>query len=182
MVGDRPLQPQRCKSVQPTQVRMTGLVMELGRVVGVRQIRPPTRRDFERATCSSRWRGPTWGPPDARATPAVAGGTARRVRRTAGCGSGAVQATPVLPASFQDGFSPGSPVGVECLGLAFHLTNVVREVVPDSPAAKAGLRPATNWLPPSLPRTASRMASRLSWSRRRLAGRCLALGDGRGGG
>jgi len=51
-----------------------------------------------------------------------------------------LRVTPESPTAYQDGFSPGSPLGVESLGLAFHLTNVVRDVVPGSPAAKAGLQ------------------------------------------
>lgn len=127
----------------PTPLRMTGLVMEPGPVVGVRRQSPADKAGFRPGDVIVSLQGADLGDPltlGQRLLPQVGQPVEFGVRRDGVADPVLLRATPVLPASFQDGFSPGSPVGVESLGLAFHLTNVVREVVPDSPAAKAGLR------------------------------------------
>jgi regulator of sigma E protease len=135
--------PTRQVTLPPTKLRMTGLVMEPGPVVGVRRESPADKAGFREGDLIVSMAGADLGDPltlNQRLLPQVGQPVEFTVRREGVAEPVMLQATPVVPASFQDGFSPGSPVGVECLGLAFHLTNVVREVVPDSPAAKAGLR------------------------------------------
>ena len=122
---------------------MTGLVMEPGPVVGVRRESPADKAGFREGDVLVSMAGADLGDPltlGQRLLSQVGQPVEFGVRREGVAEPVLLRATPVPPASFQDGFSPGSPVGVECLGLAFHLTNVIREVIPDSPAAKAGLR------------------------------------------
>ncbi len=127
----------------PTPLRMTGLVMELGPVVGVRRESPADEAGFREGDVIISMAGAEIGDPltlGQRLLSQVGQPVEFGVRREGVAEPVLLRVSPVLPTSFQDGFSPGSPVGVECLGLAFHLINVVREVIPDSPAAKAGLR------------------------------------------
>lgn len=54
-----------------------------------------------------------------------------------------VKATPVPPTTFDwewPGTMPNAPMTAEALGVAFSVSSVVKEVVPDSPAAKAGIQ------------------------------------------
>ena len=111
----------------PTQLRMTGLVMELGPVVGVRRESPADKAGFREGDVIVSMAGTDLGDPltlGQRLLSQVGQPVEFGVRRAGVADPVLLRATPVPPASFQDGFSPGSPVGVECLGLAFHLTNV----------------------------------------------------------
>jgi regulator of sigma E protease len=47
----------------------------------------------------------------------------------------------VPPATYVDNFGPGSPVTLECLGIAFQVHNVVKDVEPGSSADAQGFRP-----------------------------------------
>ncbi len=128
-------------TLPPTRLRTTGLVMQIGPVLGVRQGSPAERAGFRTGDVLESMDGQKIG--DAvtlaqRLLPLTGQEVAFGVRR-----DGATQtlrATPVAPDAFRDGFSYCAPVGLESLGLAFQLTNVVREVIPDSPAHKMGLR------------------------------------------
>jgi regulator of sigma E protease len=60
------------------------------------------------------------------------------VRR--GADTETLRVTPQLPEAYVDNFGPGSPVPLECLGIAFDVRNVVADVVPGSPADLAGLQ------------------------------------------
>jgi regulator of sigma E protease len=51
-----------------------------------------------------------------------------------------IQVAPVRPAMFSSFHSPGAPLAVNAVGIAYHVGNEVVGVVPDSPAAKAGLK------------------------------------------
>jgi regulator of sigma E protease len=66
------------------------------------------------------------------------------VKRPAGNASESNQLTirvaPVVPVMFNSFHSPGAPVAVNAVGIAYHVGNEVVGVVPDSPAAKAGLK------------------------------------------
>lgn len=128
--------------IQPTRLRMTGLVMEPGPVIGVRQNSPAERAGFREGDVLVSMAGADIGDPltlGQRLLSLVGTPVDFEVQRKAAAKPVKLRATPEPPKAFQDGFSPGSPIGVESLGLAFHLTNVVKAVVPDSPAAKAGL-------------------------------------------
>jgi regulator of sigma E protease len=48
--------------------------------------------------------------------------------------------TPRLPEQIAGPYNPNYPLGIEELGIAFHVQNEVTEVVPESPADQAGLR------------------------------------------
>ncbi len=47
---------------------------------------------------------------------------------------------PIRPAMFSSFHSPGAPVAVNAIGIAYHVGNEVVGVAPNSPAAKAGLK------------------------------------------
>jgi regulator of sigma E protease len=51
-----------------------------------------------------------------------------------------IRVTPAGPVMFNSFHSPGAPVAVNAIGIAYHVGNEVVGVVPDSPAAKAGLK------------------------------------------
>ena len=128
-------------TLPPTRLRMTGLVMEIGPVLGVRRGSPAEKAGFREGDVLVLIAGEKIG--DAvtlaqRLLPRVGQEIEFGVRRAGAATPQLLRATPVAPDSFQDGFSPGLPVALECLGVAFQLTNVVKEVVADSPAAKAG--------------------------------------------
>lgn len=130
-------------TLPPTPLRMMGLVMEAGPVIGVRRESPAEKAGFREGDVLVSLAGADLGDPltlRQRLLPLVGQSVEIGVRRAGAPEPVLLQVTPVVPTTFQDGFSPGSPLGVECLGLAFHLTHVVKEVLPDSPAAKAGLR------------------------------------------
>ncbi len=128
-------------TLPPTRLRMTGLVMEIGPVLGVRRGSPAEKAGFREGDVLVSIAGEKIG--DAvtlvqRLLPRVGQEIEFGVQRAGAAEDQFLRATPVAPDSFQDGFSPGLPVALECLGVAFQLTNVVKEVVADSPAAKAG--------------------------------------------
>jgi len=130
-------------TLPPTPLRMTGLVMEVGPVLGVRLGSPAEQAGFREGDVLVSLAGEEIG--DAvtlaqRLLPLVGQEVEFGVRRPGAPAPLLLRATPVAPNSFQDGFSPGLPVALECLGLAFQLTNVVKQVVADSPAAAAGFR------------------------------------------
>lgn len=131
-------------TLPPTPLRITGLVMESGPVIGVRQGSPAEQAGFREGDVLVSMDGAELGDPltlNQRLLPRVGQLVEFGVRRGEAAEPILLQATPVVPRAYQDGFSPGSPVGIDCLGLAFHVTHVVRDVLPDSPAAQAGLRP-----------------------------------------
>lgn len=126
----------------PTPLRMTGLVMQMGPVVGVRQESPAEKAGFRRGDVLVSLDGADIGDPltlGQRLLPLIGQPVEFGVRRAGEADPVLLQVTPVAPTTFQDGFSPGSPLGLDTLGLAFHLRNVVKEVLPGSPAAKADL-------------------------------------------
>jgi len=130
-------------TLPPTRLRMTGLIMEPGPVIGVRQNSPAERAGFREGDVLVSMAGTDLGDPVtlAQRLLALVGTSVEfEVKRKGAASPMKLRATPVIPNAFQDGFGPGSPIGLESLGLAFHLTNEIKEVVPDSPAAKAGLR------------------------------------------
>jgi regulator of sigma E protease len=53
----------------------------------------------------------------------------------------AIRVTPTVPREFDYMLMPGCSMASEALGLAYEVTRRVKAVVPDSPAARAGLRP-----------------------------------------
>ena len=130
-------------TLPPTRLRMTGLVMWAGPVIGVRRDSPAEKAGFREGDLLVSMDGADLCDPlmlAQRLLPLVGQPVTFGVRRSGHDEPVLLQATPVAPVAHQDGFSPGSPLGIESLGLAFHLTNAVREVLPDSPAARAGLR------------------------------------------
>lgn len=130
-------------TLPPTPLRTTGLVMETGPVIGVRQGSPAEQAGFREGDVLVSMAGEELGDPltlNQRLLTRVGQSVEFGVRRAGVPEPVLLQATPVVPTAYQDGFSPGSPVGLECLGLAFHLTHVVRDVLPGSPAEQAGLR------------------------------------------
>jgi len=130
-------------TIPPTQLRTTGLVMEPGPVIGVRKNSPAEAAGFREGDVLVSVAGEDLGDPltlRQRLLALVGTSVEFGVRREGVSAPVRLRATPVVPTSSKDGFSPGSPIGIESLGLAFHLTNVVKEVVPGSPAEKAGLR------------------------------------------
>ena len=129
-------------TLPPTKMRMIGLVMEPGPVVAVRRESPADKAGLREGDVLVSLGGAEIGDAltlNQRLLALVGQAVEFGVRRNGAEVS--VRATPEVPTAYQDGFSPGSPLGVESLGLAFHLTNVVSQVVPGSPAATAGLQP-----------------------------------------
>jgi regulator of sigma E protease len=130
-------------TVPPTRLRTTGLVMEIGPVLGVRQGSPAEKAGFRTGDVLVSMAGQDIGDPvtlGQRILPSIGKEIEFGVRRDGAGNPVLMRATPVAPDAFRDGFSYCAPVGVESLGLAFQLTNVVKEVLPDSPAGKAGFR------------------------------------------
>ena len=104
----------------PTPLRMTGLVMELGPVVGVRRESPADKAGIREGDVIVSMAGADIGDPltlGQRLLSQVGQPVEFGVRREGVAEPVLLRVIPVLPTSFQDGFSPGSPVGVECLGL-----------------------------------------------------------------
>jgi len=129
-------------TLPPTPLRMTGLVMQAGPVVGVRQESPAEKAGFRRGDVLVSLDGADLGDPltlGQRLLPRIGQSVEFGVRRMGEADPVLLQVIPVAPMNFQDGFSPGSALGVDSLGLAIHLTSVVKEVHPGTPAAKAGL-------------------------------------------
>lgn len=130
-------------TLPPTRLRITGLVMATGPVLGVRQGSPAEKAGFRAGDELVSMAGQEIG--DAvtlsqRLLPLIGQEVEFGVRRGGATNPVLLRATPVAPDAFRDGFSYCAPVGVESLGLAFQLTNVVKEVIPGSPAAEKGLR------------------------------------------
>jgi regulator of sigma E protease len=48
---------------------------------------------------------------------------------------------PRVPRMYYSGASPGTPQGVEALGIAYQITNEVQAVAPEGPAARSGIKP-----------------------------------------
>ncbi len=130
-------------TLPPTPLRTTGIVVEPGPVVAVRQHSPAEQAGFREGDILVTMNGTDVGDPltlRQRLLSLVGQSVEWGVRRTGQADLVLLTATPETPTAFQDGFSPCSPLGLESLGLAFHLSNTVKDVLPDTPAAKAGLQ------------------------------------------
>lgn len=130
-------------TLPPTPLRMTGLVMKIGKVVGVREGSPAEKAGFRTGDVLERMEGEDIG--DAvtlaqRLLERVGREVEFEVQRDGA--KATLRATPAAPAAFRDGciYGYGAPLGLESLGLAFQLTNEVADVVPGSPAHKEHLQ------------------------------------------
>jgi regulator of sigma E protease len=117
--------------------------MEPGPIVGVRKGTPAEQAGFRAGDVLQSVAGEAVGDPFTlaqRLLPMVGESVEFSVLREGVREPVTLQATLVPPSTYVDNFGPGSPVSLECLGIAFEVQNVVKEVEADSPAEKQGLR------------------------------------------
>ena len=133
----------------PTPKRILGLALKIGPVMGVRRGAPADRAGFRVGDVLVSVNGQDVGDPltlSQRLLPLVGQEIAIRVERQDHPEPLALLVTPQPPSTYEDTIGPASWLGLEALGLAVAVQNVVQAVEPDSPAAKAGLRPGDELL------------------------------------
>ncbi|MDX1946349.1 MAG: site-2 protease family protein [Pirellulaceae bacterium] len=133
--------------VQPKPLRELGLVMKIGPIVAIRKNSPAADAGFQVGDVLDSVSGQPVGDPlslGQRLTPVSepAPPIEFTVTRTDSAGkktTKTLSATPVLPRQYVGGWAAVGPAAIESLGIAYEVTPVVAEVIPGSPAAKAGL-------------------------------------------
>ena len=131
-------------TLPPNSLRTVGLIMEMGPIVGVRRGTPAEEAGFQVGDILRSVNGQPVGDPFTlaqRLLPDVGEEVAFAVQRPSLDEPVTLLATLVPPATYVDNFGPGSPATLECLGIAFEVRNVVKEVEPDSSADAQGLCP-----------------------------------------
>jgi regulator of sigma E protease len=132
--------PKEDDIILPANIQRTvGLIMDVGPIVGVRKGSPAARAGFQAGDVLEKVDGQPVGDPFTlaqRLLPLLG----KEVEFVVEGAEEPMTATLEPPATYVDNFGPGSPVSLECLGIAFDVRNVVKEVVPGSPAYKTGLR------------------------------------------
>ena len=130
-------------TLPPNRLRTLGLIMRVGPIVGVRTGTPADRAGFRAGDVLVAADGQDVGDPFTlaqRLLPSVGEEVEFVVRRGEAGEQVTLQATLEPPRSYVNNFGPGSPVALDCLGIAFEIENVVHAVVPESPAASQGLQ------------------------------------------
>jgi len=128
----------------PTRLRVLGLSMKGGPIVGVRDGTPAKRAGLLAGDVLLTLNGEDIGDPltlPQRLLPLAGQEIEVRVQRQDEQEPRAFRLTPEPPETTGEGILPsGSLVGVDSLGLALRVENVVQTVDPDGPAARAGLQ------------------------------------------
>ncbi|MCY2989074.1 MAG: site-2 protease family protein [Planctomycetota bacterium] len=131
-------------SLPPTPKRVLGLALKIGPVMGVRRGAPADRAGFRVGDVLVSVNGQAVGDPltlAQRLLPLVGQEIEIRVERKDQQVPILLLVTPQPPSTYEDTIGPGSWLGLESLGVAVAVQNVVQAVEPGSPAARAGLRP-----------------------------------------
>lgn len=128
----------------PAKKRTLGLALTIGPVVGVRRGSPADQAGCRVGDVLVSVDGQEAGDPltlAQRLLPLVGKEIEVVVRRQGRQEPVPLRMTPQAPLMYDHAVEPGSLLGLEPLGLAVTVQNVVQAVEPDGPAAKAGLRP-----------------------------------------
>jgi regulator of sigma E protease len=127
----------------PARKRVLGLTMQIGPVVGVRRGTPAEQAGFRDGDLLVSIQGQDVGDPltlPQRLLPLVGQEIEVRVQREAAPEPVVLRVTPQAPSTFEHAQEPGAQLGLESLGVAVSVSNVVAAVEAGSPADRAGLR------------------------------------------
>jgi regulator of sigma E protease len=130
-------------TLPPSKMRVLGLSMKVGPIVGVREGTPAEKAGFKTGDVIVSVGGEDVGNPltlAQRLLPMVGQEVEIGVSRRGIDEPLVLCVMPQLPTAHVDSPGPGSFVSLGSLGVAFRVENVVQDVAPDSPADKAGLR------------------------------------------
>jgi regulator of sigma E protease len=128
-------------TLPPQRMRTIGLIMEIGPLVAVRKNSPAEKAGCQVGDVLVSVAGEDVRDPFTlaeRLLPRIGKELEFQVRRQGELVT--LRATPVPPETAGDSASPGIPLALESLGLAFDVKSVVQAVESDLPASKAGLR------------------------------------------
>jgi regulator of sigma E protease len=130
-------------TLPPRRLRVLGLAMRAGPIVGVRQGTPADAAGFRAGDVLLTWNGQDLGDPVTlaqRLLPLAGQEVAFGVRRAALDTPLVLRAKLQTPTTCEHQVMPGSLVALDSLGVAFPVENVAVSVEDGSPAAAAGLR------------------------------------------
>jgi regulator of sigma E protease len=157
--------------VPPQHRRTIGVVMEQGPITAIRPGSPADRAGFREGDTLLAINGqPLSDPmmlPDT-IRPWQGKEIEIQVSRPGASEPITLTVTPVAPTTFDWDWAgmPKAPMSSEALGLAFSMSAVVKDIVPDSPAAQAGLQPGdklvslqAQWKSPNASRDASQLTA-----------------------
>jgi regulator of sigma E protease len=136
--------PERFEVTLPaTRKRVLGLAVKIGPIVGVRPGTPAEQAGLRVGDLLVSIQDEDVGDPltlSQRLLPLVGREIEIRVQRDGQAQPVALRITPQPPQAYGHPLEQGALLGLESLGVAVTLQNVVHDVDPDGPAAKAGLR------------------------------------------
>ena len=130
--------------VPAANVRITGLQMEMGPATAIRRGSPAEQAGFQVGDIIQSINGQPVNDPmrlPSLFLSHVESGSSVPVKVKRGADVVTVDVTPERPKFYPEWVGPGSPIGIESIGLAVRVTRTVANVVPNSSADVAGLQP-----------------------------------------
>jgi regulator of sigma E protease len=130
-------------TLAPNALKTVGLIMGMGPIVGVRRGTPADEAGFREGDVLRTVNDQPVGDPftlEQRLLPLIGQEVEFAVQRSSADELVTLRAELVTPKTYVGNFGPGSPVALECLGIAFDVRNTVEAVEADSPADAIGMR------------------------------------------